>query len=45
MITINSSINVFGKNDENIPTEMNNQNINNNLRSQIEIMPINSKKK
>ena len=44
-VKINSSINVFGKNDENIPTEMNNQNINNNLRSQIEIMPINSKKK
>ena len=44
-VKINSSINVFGKNDENIPTEMNNQNINNDLRSQIEIIPINSKKK
>lgn len=44
-VKINSSINVFGKNDENIPTEMNNQNINNNLRSQIEIIPIISKKK
>jgi hypothetical protein len=42
---INSSINVFGKNKENIPTEMNNQNVNNNVRSQIEIAPINSKKK
>ena len=31
---INSSINVFGKNEQNVPTEMNNQN--NNLRSQNE---------
>ena len=44
-VKINSSINVFGKKEQNIPTEMNNQNINNNIRSQIEIIPINSKKK
>ena len=44
-VKINNSINVFGKNEQNIPTEINNQNINNNIRSQIEIIPINSKKK
>jgi hypothetical protein len=42
---INNSINVFGKNEENVPTEMNNQNINNNLRNQIEIITPNGNKK
>jgi hypothetical protein len=44
-VKINSSINVFGKNEQNISTEINNRNITNNLRSQNEFIPINIKKK
>lgn len=42
---INCSNNVFGKNEQNISTEINNRNITNNLRSQNEFIPINIKKK
>ena len=42
---INGSIQVFSRNDQYISTEMNNQNLNNNLRNQVEISQINSKKK
>jgi hypothetical protein len=39
-VKINNSLNVFGRNEQNISTEMNNQNINNNLRSKKEINPV-----
>jgi len=42
---INGSIQVFSRNDQYISSEMNNQNLNNNLRNQVEISQINSKKK
>ena len=39
-VKINNSLNVFGRNEQNISTEMNNQNINNNLRIKNEINPV-----